>query len=108
MIYKLQHTFKPAVLVPMLAIYPNHSWVMDKKKKLVVTSDNVMASVMSEETIHFLSKEMHDIVAEVYKTDVLSFGRRWYQAMEINTMEFVYLRLVKYEGEHQQNSEEDM
>lgn len=108
MIYKIQHTFKPVVLVPMLAIYPNHFWVMDKKKKLVVTSDNVMASVMSEEKIHFLSKEMHDIVTEVYKTDVLSFGRKWYQVMDINTMEFVFLRLVKHEGEYQQDSKEDL
>lgn len=105
MIYKLQHTFKPVVLVPMLAIYPNHEWCMDKKKKMVVTSDNVMAKVRSEEKVHFLSKEMHDIVTSIYKTDVLSFGRKWYQSMGICTMEFVYLTLEKYEGEHQQDNQ---
>lgn len=105
MIYKLQHTFKPEVLVPMLAIYPNNEWIVDKKKKMVVTSDNVMAKVTREEKIHFLSKEMHDIVAKVYNTDVLSFGRKWYQSMDICTMEFVYLTLEKYEGEHQQDNQ---
>lgn len=99
MIYKLQHTFKPVVLVPMLAIYPNNEWVMDKKKKMVVTSDNVMAKVKNEEKVHFLSKEMHDIVTSIYKTDVLSFGRKWHQAMDITTMEFMYLELERYEGE---------
>lgn len=104
MIYKLQHTFKPAILVPMLAIYPNSEWIMDNKKMMVVTSDNVMAKVIREEKIHFLSKEMHDIVTKVYNTDVLSFGRKWYQAMDICTMEFWYLELEKYEGEHQQDN----
>lgn len=105
MIYKLQHTFKPVVLVPMIAIYPNHEWVLDKKKKMVVTSDNVMAKVRREEKVHFLSKEMHDIVTSIYKTDVLSFGRKWHQSMDICTMEFVYLTLEKYEGEHQQDNQ---
>lgn len=104
MIYKLQHTFKPIVLVPILAIYPNHEWVMDNKKKIVVTSDNVMAKVTREEKIHFLSNEMHDIVTKTYNTDVLSFGRKWYQAMDITTMEFVYLEIEKYEGKHQQDN----
>lgn len=98
MVYKLQHTFKPIVLVPMLAIYPNTAWIMDDKKKMVMTSDNVMAKVLMEENIHFLSKEMHDIVTSIYKTDVLSFGRKWYHAMDVTTMEFMYLELERYEG----------
>lgn len=108
MIYKLQHTFKPVVLVPMLAIYPNAAWVMDDKKKLVMTSDNVMAKVIKEEKIHFLSKEVHDIVTWVYKTDVLSFGRKWHQSMDICTMEFMCLTLEKYEGEYRKDIEEDL
>lgn len=108
MIYKLQHTFKPVVLVPMLAIYPNSAWIMDKKKKVVITSDNVTAKVTREEKIHFLSPIMQEIVRDIYNTDVLSFGRRWLQAMDISTMEFYYIALEKYEGEYQPNSEEDM
>lgn len=107
MIYKLQHTFKPIALVPMLAIYPNHEWVFDNKKKMVVTSDNVMAKVVAEEKIHFLSKEMHDIVTKVYNTDVLTFGRRWHQSMGITTMEFLYLELEKYGGEYTQDNREN-
>ena len=97
MIYKLQHTFKPTVLVPMIAVYPNHEWIMDKKKKMVITSDNVMAKVINEERVHFLSQEMQGIVNNIYNTDVLSFGRKWYQAMDIVTMEFLHLQLEKYE-----------
>lgn len=108
MIYKLQHTFKPVVLVPLLAIYPNSAWIMDNKKKMVVTSDNVMAKVTREEKVHFLSSIMQEIVRDVYNTDVLSFGRRWQQVMDISTMEFYYITLEKYEGEHREGIGEDM
>lgn len=108
MIYKLQHSFKPVVLVPMLAIYPNSAWIMDNKKKMVVTSDNVMAKVTREEKVHFLSSIMQEIVRDVYNTDVLSFGRRWQQVMDISTMEFYYITLEKYEGEHREDFGEDM
>lgn len=103
MIYRIQHTFKPIVIIPMLAVYPNHEWIFDKKKKMVITSDNVMAKVIEERKLHFLSEEMGELVKEVYKTDVLTFGRKWFQAMMIGTMEFIYLRLEKHEG----RSEED-
>ena len=103
MIYKIQHTFKPRVIVPMLAIYPNHEWVTDKKKKMVTTSDNVMAKVVEEDKLHFLSEEMGNMVREIYNTDVLTFGKKWFQSMNISTMEFVYLRLARYEEECRQD-----
>ena len=88
----------------MLAIYPNHEFICDKKKKMVITSDNVMAKVTDERRLHFLSDDMDDIIKEVYNTDILTFGRKWYQAMDISTMEFLYLRLEKYEGEYRQDN----
>lgn len=109
MIYKLQHTFKPVVLVPLLAIYPNHEFIFDKDKhRFVKTSDGVIAQIKSEERIHFLSPRMQEIVSEVYKTDVLSFGRKWYQAMDINTMGFLYLTLEKHEERNTEDDNVDM
>ena len=104
MIYKIQHTFKPIVVVPLLAIYPNHAWVMDDMKKMVLTSDNVMAKVEEEIKVHFLSEIMAEIIQKVYNTDVLTFGRKWYQAMDITTMEFLYLRLEKYGEQDRQDN----
>ena len=52
MIYKINHTFKPDVFVPVLAIRGNCEWMFDACKKMVVTSDNIMASVTSEEKIN--------------------------------------------------------
>ena len=104
MIYKIQHSFREVIVVPLQAIYPNVSWITDNKKKMVVTSDNVMAKVKEERFLHFLSEEMSEVVKEVYKTDVLTFGRKWFQSMNIGTMEFVFLRIEKYDGEYRENN----
>lgn len=108
MIYKIQHTFKPKIVIPMLALYPNSEWLFDRKKKMVVTSDNIMAKVVEEDRLHFLSEDMANAVKAIYNTDVLTFGRKWFQSMGISTMEFLYLRLEKYEGEHIESDREDL
>jgi hypothetical protein len=91
-------------VLPFLAIYPNHEWVTDNKKKMVVTSDNVICKVAEETRLHFLSEEMARMVKEIYNTDVLSFGRKWFQVMPISTMEFVLLKLEKYEEEYREDN----
>lgn len=88
----------------MLAIYPNHEFICDKKKKMVITSDNVMAKVTEETRLHFLSEEMAQAIKEIYKTDVLAFGRKWFQVMQIGTMEFILLKLEKYEEEYREDN----
>jgi hypothetical protein len=108
MIYKLTHTFKPEVFVPILAIHSNCEWIMDTMKKMVLTSDKIMANVLYEERIHLLSPEAQDIIKRLYNTDVLSFARRWYSAMPISTMEFYHLKLEKYEGRYTEDATDDM
>ena len=88
----------------MLAIYPNHEFICDKKKKMVITSDNVMAKVTEETRLHFLSEEMGMAVKGIYNTDVLTFGRKWFQSMQIGTMEFILLKLEKYEEEYKEDN----
>lgn len=108
MIYKLTHTFKPEVFVPILAIHSNCEWIMDTMKKMVVTSDKIMARVTYEEQIHLLSQEAEEIIRTLYNTDVLSFARRWHASMPITSMGFYYLRLEKYDGRDISNDTADL
>lgn len=80
---------------------------MDDKKKMVMTSDNILAKVNSEEVIHILSNEADELIKKIYNTDVLSFARRWYNAMPIVSMGFYYLKLEKYEGKCNEHIETD-
>lgn len=108
MIYRIQHTFKDEIFLPILAIRSNCEWIFDKNKKMVVTSDKVMAKVTYEEKLHLLSQDAQEIIQRLYKTDVLSFARKWYSAMPISTMEFYYLRLERYEGKYSEDATADM
>lgn len=97
--YKIYHTFKPNVLVPLCAISPNTSWIFDKEEKVVKTSDGVLAVVEKEMIVHFLDEKTSTIVEKLYNTDLLSFGRRWNKSLPLTTMEFCYMKLRKIEEE---------
>lgn len=104
MIYRVLHTFKDEVFVPLLAISPNVEFFFDTKKRLMVTSDNIQASVVTWESIHILSEEARELVKRLYDTDVYSFMKKWHAALDIASMEFVYMNLKKYEGEHREDN----
>ena len=97
MIYKVLHTFKDEIFVPLLAISPNVEFLFDKMKRLIITSDNLQATVSIWKSLHILSDEAREIVARLYKTDVYSFMRRWYSSLDITSMQFVYMSIKKYD-----------
>lgn len=103
MIYKVLHTFKDEIFVPLLAISPNIEFLFDKKKRLVVTSDNIQAEVVRYENIHILSDESRELIRHLYDTDVYSFMRRWYSALDITSMEFIYMKIKKYDRQDNSN-----
>lgn len=102
MIYKVLHTFKGEIFVPLLAISPNVEFFFDKKKRLVVTSDNIQASVVRFQSVHILSDEARELIKRLYNVDVYWFMRKWYSSLDITSMEFIYMNLNKYETEDRQ------
>lgn len=104
MIYKVLHTFKNEIFVPLLAISSNADFLFDKKKRLIVTSDNIQAVVTRFDSLHILSDEARELVKRLYNVDVYSFMRKWHSALDIASMEFVYMNLKKYEEEHREDN----
>lgn len=108
MIYRVLHTYKDEIFVPLLAISSNVDFLFDKKKKLLVTSDNIQAEVKYWESVHILSDEAKEIVKRMYNIDVYAFMRKWYASLDITSMEFIYARLKKYEDERVLDNEGGM
>ena len=100
MIYRVLHTYKDEIFVPLLAISSNADFLFDKKKKLLVTSDNIQAEVKHWGNVHILSDEAQELVKRLYNIDVYSFMRKWYTSLDMVSMEFIYARLGRHEGEH--------
>lgn len=108
MIYRVLHTYKDEIFVPLLAISSNVDFLFDKKKRLLVTSDNIQAEVKYWESVHILSDEAKELVKRLYNIDVYSFMRKWYTSLDITSMEFIYARLKKYEDERVLDNEGGM
>lgn len=104
MIYKVLHTFKDEIFVPLLAISPNVDFLFDKGEKLIVASDNIRAKVTRFNTIHVLSDEARELIKRLYGVDVYPFMKKWHSALDIASMEFVYMNLKKYEEEHREDN----
>lgn len=95
MIFKVLHTFKDEILIPVLAISSNLEFLCNKGDKLIVTSDNVQATVKRYESVHILSDDATELVRRLYNTDVYSFMRKWYSVLDITSMGFLYMKLQK-------------
>ena len=108
MIYRVLHTYKDEIFVPLLAISSNVDFLFDKKKRLLVTSDNIQAEVKYWESVHILSDEAKEIVKRMYNIDVYAFMRKWYASLDITSMEFIYAKLKKYEDERVLDNEGGM
>lgn len=108
MIYRVLHTYKDEIFVPLLAISSNVDFLFDKKKRLLVTSDNIQAEVKYWESVHILSDEAKEIVKRMYNIDVYAFMRKWYASLDITSMEFIYAKLKKYEDERVLDNEGSM
>ena len=95
--YKIYHTFKERVVVPIAGITPNVEWILEDKEKerMVLTSDGVVTRVKSWESMNILSEEGKSLIKEIYKMDVASFLERWYNSLYIDSLEVLYIELEK-------------
>lgn len=92
--YSLCHTYKERLLVPLVGLTPNIKWILNKEEpKMVVTSDNIEVLVKSWCSIHILSEEGMFLVKDIYKMDIAPFLLKWYNALNIDSLEFLYLEL---------------
>lgn len=102
--HHIYHSFRDKIFVPMLAVSNNVAFIMyENEEKIVLMQDGTLAKVRGWRTIHILSKEAEEMVSMLYKIDVMSFLKKWYNSLPIETMEFLYIELEKYVGKEQDN-----
>lgn len=100
--HKINHSFKPKVFVPMLAVSNNIDFISnDNEEKMVMMNDSTIARVKKYEKLHILSPEAESAVSEIYSIDLLTYLRKWYNVMDITTMEFLLIELEKVEKKNE-------
>ncbi|MGN0929861.1 MAG: hypothetical protein ACI4N3_04435 [Alphaproteobacteria bacterium] len=102
--HHIYHSFRDKIFVPMLAVSNNVDFLFyENDEKIVLMQDGILAKVKNWKTIHILSKEAEGIISMLYKIDVMTFLKKWYNSLPIETMEFLYIELEKYDGKGKDN-----
>lgn len=75
--YRIRHTYKPKIIIPINGICNNLDFVFDKEERIVVTSDNVECKVLNVEEKHLCNLESE--IQSIYNCDAWSWVKRWYK-----------------------------
>ena len=78
--YRIRHTYKPKIIIPVNGIgdnnFTNLDFLLDKEERIVVTSDNTKCKVLNVEEIHLCNLESE--IQSIYNCDAWSWVKRWY------------------------------
>jgi hypothetical protein len=79
--YRIRHTYKPKIVIPVNGIgdnaFTNLDFLLDKGERIVVTSDNVKCKVLNIEEIHLC--DLENEIQSIYNCDAWSWVKRWYK-----------------------------
>lgn len=99
MIHKIQHTYSEEIFLPWAAMSDNIDFILNGGGQ-VETTDGVIADVVEKKGIHVLSQQGLGLIVRLYNIQTITFLQRWYERKkEITSLEFLYLKLKKYDGD---------
>lgn len=95
--YIINHSYKPAILVPLLAISNNFDFLTNENRYNIkaIMQDGTPVIIDRWEYMNILSEKTDNIIREIYGIDVLSFARKWYRSLPIDSLNFIYMQLSK-------------
>lgn len=94
-IFKINHSYKPEIIVPIVAIEHNIDFICFNGSRNVITADgvNCITSAVLLKNIC----ELEEKVLSLYKISVWKFIKRWHEIYHdyLNSFEFVVIKLEK-------------
>jgi hypothetical protein len=92
--HEINHRYKDEVIVPLIGVTDNVSWIMSKGQKIITCADGTQAKVNEWETKHICILE--DDIKRIYGIDTWSFIKRWYASEKrMDSMTFIKMKLEK-------------
>ena len=103
--YFIHHSFKSQIFVPLVAINNNVEFLYGQGDKICRMTDGIIARATKIEIIHIASERAEEIIKSIYGMNVLSFMRKWYNAVAFSTVQFIYIELEKWKEEKNEEVE---
>lgn len=92
--YRIKHTYKPKIIIPINGISGNLDFLLDKGERIVVTSDNVECKALNVEEKHLCDLESE--IQSIYNCDAWPWVKRWYKIdNSVNDLRVIIMDLCK-------------
>lgn len=98
--YNIAHRFQEEVIVPLLAIRNNCSFVMTQGERYLLFADKITAEVVSWEDKNIVLFE--EDIKRLYKLDAWSFLKKWYGVYpQMTSLDFLHIKVGKEENKNE-------
>lgn len=92
--YNIAHRFQEEVIVPLLAIQNNCSFVMTQGERYLLFADKITAKVVSWEDKNIVLFE--EDIKRLYNLDAWSFLKKWYRVYpQMTSLDFLHIKVGK-------------
>lgn len=98
--YNIAHRFQEEVIVPLLAIQNNCSFVMTQGERYLLFADKITAKVVSWEDKNIVLLE--EDIKRLYNLDAWSFLKKWYGVYpQMTSLDFLHIKVGKEENKNE-------
>ena len=95
-LYEINHSYKEEIIVPIVAVSNNISFLMNNEVKCAIMGDGGKSEILAYEEVHICTLESD--IRRLYNVGAWDFMRKWYKVYpEMNSMLFLKIKLKKYE-----------
>ena len=92
--YNIAHRFQEEVIVPLLAIQNNCSFVMTQGERYLLFADKITAKVVSWEDKNIVLLE--EDIKRLYNLYAWSFLKKWYRVYpQMTSLDFLHIKVGK-------------
>ena len=98
--YNIAHRFQEEVIVPLLAIQNNCSFVMTQGERYLLFADKITAKVVSWEDKNIVLLE--EDIKRLYNLDACSFLKKWYGVYpQMPSLDFLHIKVGQEENKNE-------
>lgn len=98
--YNIAHRFQEEVIIPLLAIQNNCSFVMTQGERYLLFADKITAKVISWEDKNIVLLE--EDIKRLYNLDAWSFLKKWYRVYpQMTSLDFLHIKVGKEENNNE-------
>lgn len=92
--HHVSHNFREEIIVPIIAIENNITFMINKGDRYIIFHDGVKAKVTEVKEKHIC--ELEEEIKRLYNCEIWTFVKKWYATYKsMDSMTFVCIKVIK-------------